>query len=273
MTRSEKKIGEFLGRSSGFTLIELLVVISIIALLVSLLLPALTGARLAAKRATCASQQRQIGVSFLTYATDSDGWFPQTFWAAPNVLYNESLTAVNGDWMDSYIGGRDLIRCPDDDKSLYNPSVPGYPAYKTDNDYYFGTYFFLSARGTRPPNTNTYYGWPVYTATTHPLYKEQYRLQIPNVNFTDLSISGYGTTADAFGPLKTYSASTHAMVTDVYSKPGIPVVLYPSTTQTVQSNHEPLKGTNTVFLDGHGEWRTEDEVMERVVVYYQWIYY
>ncbi len=57
-------------KQKGFTLIELLVVISIIALLVGILLPALGAARQAAKTMTCLSNERQIGVMHAIYATD-----------------------------------------------------------------------------------------------------------------------------------------------------------------------------------------------------------
>ncbi|MCC6681758.1 MAG: prepilin-type N-terminal cleavage/methylation domain-containing protein [Phycisphaeraceae bacterium] len=57
-------------RGKGFTLIELLVVISIIALLISILLPALTKAREAGRVVSCLSNQRQFTAGILAYAVD-----------------------------------------------------------------------------------------------------------------------------------------------------------------------------------------------------------
>ncbi|MEM6312585.1 MAG: type II secretion system protein [Planctomycetota bacterium] len=63
-------------RCSAFTLVELLVVIGIIAVLVAILLPALSGARRQAKATVCASNQRQLATGLLMYTEEQAGVLP-----------------------------------------------------------------------------------------------------------------------------------------------------------------------------------------------------
>ena len=60
----------------AFTLVELLVVIGIIALLISILLPALSKARASAQRLVCLSNMRQVGMAVQQYTIDNNGAFP-----------------------------------------------------------------------------------------------------------------------------------------------------------------------------------------------------
>ncbi len=93
----------------GFTVVELLVVIAVIAVLVSLLLPALRKARGAAQEVTCLSNLRQLGQAFILYATDNDGRLTvihQDGWVRP--LNSSTTTDANMvDWkglIQGYIG-------------------------------------------------------------------------------------------------------------------------------------------------------------------------
>ncbi len=92
------------GHSSGFTLIELLVVIAIVCVLAALLFPAFGRVRDNARRASCLSNMKQIGLGFLQYAQDHDERLPQ-----PNDAGN---TQTWRQFIFAYVKGRQLFGCP-----------------------------------------------------------------------------------------------------------------------------------------------------------------
>lgn len=143
-------------RTRGFTLIELLVVISIIAVLVGILLPALGKAKRQAKTVKCASNQRQVSAAWQTYLFDSKETFPvwsdaqggwmlswkyggQLEWWVPNPRPRP---------LTNYLDSPEAFLCPEDDwgrqpngeplSYLVSASIPGrvYTFYEFfGNDY------------------------------------------------------------------------------------------------------------------------------------------
>ena len=84
----------------GFTLVELLVVIGIIALLISILLPSLQGAREKALQVNCAANQRSFGQSVHMFVNEHDGRVPGT----------QNNGGSNNSWTPGYIGLPDYIK-------------------------------------------------------------------------------------------------------------------------------------------------------------------
>lgn len=110
------------GAPAGFTLIELLVVIAIIAVLASMLLPALAKAKEKGQRARCIANVKQILVSTHMYVSDFGDSLPYTSWSSdtfnvPNWCYTRTTVVTNKDNVQMgqlwpYHTSKQLYWCP-----------------------------------------------------------------------------------------------------------------------------------------------------------------
>lgn len=161
-TARNNRLPEGSMQRTGFTLVELLVVIGIIALLISILLPALSKARENANRVACMSNLRQMGTATVMYLDQNKGKIfvpakyggsatPEDFvyWqGTPTRLYEDSpiVQALGGTL------AKKALLCPSDDLAGHKPHSPD-PAYP----FSYSMNSRLSGKGQQPKSNPGYY--------------------------------------------------------------------------------------------------------------------
>src|SRR6185369_9034425 len=131
----DRKLAETNSRQRAFTLIELLVVIAIIAILASMLLPALARAKAKASATKCLSNEKQIALGYLLYAADNSDYLPLAAHAgdaAPCQWFFE-ISPYIARQTGSYTGlvaKANVVACPSAKlEKVFPPSTPAAQAY------------------------------------------------------------------------------------------------------------------------------------------------
>lgn len=157
----------------GFTLIELLVVISIIAVLLSILMPALNKAKYIAQRIICSNNIRQQGISLITYASDNEGRFfsrGDDWGSWPlYVKYGGADERAFEAMYPKYITHSDIMFCP----LLQNKTRWCKKRFYNSQDGGYGGWDILEWSGTSQPykhNWNPANGLPNYIISSYNWY-------------------------------------------------------------------------------------------------------
>ncbi len=236
----------------AFTLIELLVVISIIALLVSILMPALGRAREQARRTVCASNQDQCGISLIMYSHDHNDALPLN--NANGWLWDISYSTT--DFIIGSGGDRKIFYCPSDNTKTsemshfwqftqfmtqgLTPSETDLPenGLDRDNTYRVTGYFWLMDTVNGRPNKIEGPQAKHWVKKTTGKFPAELELMTDAVLY-DMNIGSYN---DVHG-----GSWNRWQIAD-------------------RTNHlqddEPAGG-NILFVDGHVQWRQFDNMEKR----------
>ena len=246
-------------KKKGFTLIELLVVISIIALLVSILMPALNKAREQARRTVCASNLRSNALALRIYAEQNDDMLPPqsadvawpwdiTYWttdiilkngAEPEVFYCAGNKKMSKDNDYNWRYGEAYAR---NSMTLSIPEPEDITARK--NTIRVTSYLWMLDNETKTRNTNP---------------DTDQEDVLPNRKW----ISNLGKVKT---PVET------ELVTDCVLRPANDITNYSQVTGGNydrwqiydSSNHlkngSDVAGGNAAFVDGHCEWRSKEDL-------------
>jgi prepilin-type N-terminal cleavage/methylation domain-containing protein/prepilin-type processing-associated H-X9-DG protein len=224
-------------RTKGFTLIELLVVVAIIAVLAAILFPVFARARENARRASCMSNLKQMGLGLMMYVQDYDETFPATG------FYEPSLTT----WIhliQPYVKNEQVFRCP-------SSPVAGDLSRAPENGEY-GINFWIAQN---PPESASYNTRIKLAAVISPA--TIYMLADSGADYFNDSTALTPATASLYVPGTGAVGRNCGVFND-----GTHNVYYPD----CQSGRH-FGGVNIAFADGHVKWVQSRTVVQEALNY------